>query len=288
MTMRPFESPGGGLSRRSMIILATGIVASADSTTPGASFAAGRSAQPARFQPSQPRCFVLVHGAWHGGWCWKPLAQRLRNLGHLVYAPTLTGLAERSHLARDETDLSTHVKDVAELLRYEDLQDVTLVGHSYSGLVISGVAAEATGRLSNLIYLDAFVPEDGQSFAELAQIGDLKARVKDGLVAPMLSAEQLGLRDPAVRGWASERIGGHPWRCFAEPLRVSVETLSVLPRSYIQTSDLLPQEAAEATTAGFEMFDARPAGHDAMLTDPNRLADLLLAAEGVRTGENPR
>lgn len=243
MTRRSSSVPSGTLSRRSMMKAAASLLGAAGSAAPTTSFSAGPSDKSVSAQVKRPRCFVLVHGAWHGGWCWKPLARRLRSQGHQVYTPTLTGLGERAHLARDETDLSTHVKDVIELLRYEDLQDVELVGHSYSGFVITGVAAEAGDRLSRLIYLDAFVPRDSQSFADLAQISDLQVLIRDGLVAPMLSVEQLGLRDPAVRRWAKARIGGHPWRCFAQPLRLPVEPRPILPRSYIRTSDLGPHPA---------------------------------------------
>src|SRR5262245_44258791 len=103
--------------------------------------------------------FVLVHGAWHGGWCWRKLRTMLRAAGHEVYTPTLTGLGERSHLGNAAVGLATHVRDVANVLFYEDLSSVVLVGHSYGGMVIGGVAHQAPERLAHLVYLDAFVPE---------------------------------------------------------------------------------------------------------------------------------
>ena len=107
--------------------------------------------------------FVLVHGAWHGGWCWSRVAPLLRGAGYPVFAPTLTGLGERLHLLTPQVDLDTHVRDITSLLDYEDLHNVILVGHSYGGMVISGVAETAGTRLAQLVYLDAFLPEDGKA-----------------------------------------------------------------------------------------------------------------------------
>ena len=115
--------------------------------------------------------FVLVHGAWHGGWCFKRVAGLLRRAGHEVYTPTLTGLGERAHLIRPTVSLETHVDDVVGVLRCEELSDVVLCGHSYGGMVISGVAEQAADRLRALVYLDAFVPENGQSLFDLLPSG---------------------------------------------------------------------------------------------------------------------
>ena len=106
--------------------------------------------------------FVLVHGAWHGGWCWQRVTPLLRAAGHEVYAPTLTGLGERAHLADHKIDLVSHVADIAGLLEMEDLEQVVLVGHSYAGMVITGVADRAAARLKRLVYVDAFLPAHGQ------------------------------------------------------------------------------------------------------------------------------
>ena len=111
--------------------------------------------------------FVLVHGTGHGGWCWQKLAPLLRAGGSEVYTPTLTGLGDRSHLLGCGVDLTTHITDVASLLFYEDLLDVILVGHSYAGMVITGVAATVPERLRLLVYLDAYLPDEGQSELDL-------------------------------------------------------------------------------------------------------------------------
>ena len=111
--------------------------------------------------------FVLVHGAWRGGWCWRRVARVLRAAGHDVLTPTLTGLGERAHLMTRETNLSAHIQDVLAVLRWEGLSDVVLCGHSYGGMVVSGVADQAPERIRSLVYLDAFVPKDGESVFEL-------------------------------------------------------------------------------------------------------------------------
>ena len=112
--------------------------------------------------------FVLVHGAWHGGWCYKRVARLLRQAGHEVYTPTLTGLGERAHLMNRGIDLDTHVQDIVGVIRCEELSDVVLCGHSYGGMVITGVAEQIAAKIRSLVYLDAFVPENGKSLLDYA------------------------------------------------------------------------------------------------------------------------
>src|ERR1700680_2292671 len=111
--------------------------------------------------------FVLVHGAWHGAWCWRRVARLLTATGHDVFSPTLTGVAERSHLLRPDIDLDTHIRDVVNEMRWQELRDVVLVGHSYAGMVISGVAEKMEGAIGSFVMLDAFLPESGQSLVDL-------------------------------------------------------------------------------------------------------------------------
>ena len=115
--------------------------------------------------------FVLVHGAWIGGFCWRPNAQALRKAGHEVYTPTMTGLGERIHLMNPSINLDTHITDIVNVIKYEELSDVVLVGHSYGGMVITGVADALPDRITSLVYLDAFVPENGQSLVSLVPPG---------------------------------------------------------------------------------------------------------------------
>src|ERR1044071_8621006 len=112
---------------------------------------------------TDPKTFVLVHGAWHGGWCWRRVSDILEKRGHKVFTPTLTGLGERSHLLRAGVNVSTHVTDIVNVLKWERLSDVVLCGHSYGGLVVSGVAEQAAGEIASIVFLDAFIPQNGDA-----------------------------------------------------------------------------------------------------------------------------
>ena len=152
--------------------------------------------------------FVLVHGAWHGGWCWREVAGRLQSAGHRVFAPTLTGLADRSHLLTRETGLETHILDIVNLLEWEGLDDAVLCGHSYGGMVVTGAADRAAGRLRALVYLDAFVPADGQSLSDMAPPERVDGMLRDaaergdGWKVPPLPASAW-LDDPAQQAWVA-------------------------------------------------------------------------------------
>nr|MDT0665962.1 alpha/beta hydrolase [Micromonospora sp. DSM 115978] len=173
--------------------------------------------------------YVLVHGGGHGGWCYQRVARLLRAAGHEVYTPTLTGLGDRSHLLRPEIDLDLHIRDVVALLRFEDLDDVILVGHSYGGMVITGVADRAAERIGRLVYLDAANPVNGQSLLDVA--GPMIAatrplgKVVDGVELVLLPFEGAGqfygVTDPADLAWMDERLTGHPWKCFEQPLALT-------------------------------------------------------------------
>jgi pimeloyl-ACP methyl ester carboxylesterase len=222
--------------------------------------------------------FVLVHGAWHGGWCWREVAAALRDAEHVVFAPTLSGVAERAHLAA-HVDLSTHIDEVDGLLAFEDLREAVLVGHSYAGLVISGAAAAASDRVSRLVYLDAFVAAEGQSMFDLLRPerqAVYEAGVRNGLI-PSPRPEVFGITDPAVATWTAERLTAQPLQTSAEPL----EQGSSLPSTYIRCTE-------GPLVASFEGFASRlrgapgwgveeiESGHDAMITRPADLAALLV------------
>ena len=173
--------------------------------------------------------FVLVPAAWCGGWCWNKVAPLLRAAGHDVYAPTLTGLGERVHLAHPGIDLDTHVTDVVNVLVFEDLTDVTLVGWSYGGMVVTGVADRAPERLAQLVYLDSVVPEDGQSLYDAAEDdGSMRAAYQERIAAAgtpgflPFRAEGLEARvpDEADRAWMLARIVPHPIATFEQPIRL--------------------------------------------------------------------
>ena len=169
--------------------------------------------------------YVLVHGGAHGGWCYRPVAERLRAAGHEVWAPTLTGLGERSHLRSVDVDLETHLDDVVNVLFYEDLHDVILVGHSYGGVVITGVADRAVDRVGHLVYLDALVPVNGECAADYTEhVAMIRrtSRVIDGVevvLDPDAGGDAtFGVDNPDVRAWMRPRLTPHPWRCFEQTL----------------------------------------------------------------------
>jgi pimeloyl-ACP methyl ester carboxylesterase len=219
--------------------------------------------------------FVLVHGAWHGGWCWRDLAASLRADGHEVHAPTLSGVAERAALAA-HVDLSTHVTELAQLLSFEDVHDAVLVGHSYAGLVISGAADRAGARVSRLVYLDAFIAGDGQSLFDLLRPerrAVYESTIHDELI-PSPPPDVFGITDPAQAAWVSERLTPQPLRTWTEPLAGT----PALPGRYVRCAEGPLVKSFEGFAARFEGEVVEIAtGHDAMITTPAALAALLCA-----------
>lgn len=223
--------------------------------------------------------FVLVHGAWCGGWVWRETARVLRAAGHDVFTPTLTGLGERAHLGNPDVDLDTHVQDIVGVLTYENLKDVILVGHSYSGMVITGVAERAPERLKHLIYLDALVPEDGKS-----RIDFMEAGVVEHFKEIMRSHGETW-RVPTPAGYP--RLTPHPLKTFTQPIRVANPAAAALPHTFIRCtgeSDPLvvtsiAEAAGRARKKGWRYVEL-PANHMPMDTMPRDLAVLLLDLAG--------
>jgi pimeloyl-ACP methyl ester carboxylesterase len=238
-------------------------------------------------EPSAGRAatYVLVHGGAHGGWCYQRVARRLRAAGHEVHAPTLTGLGERSHLLGPDVDLDVHITDVVNVLHYEDLQDVVLVGHSYGGTVITGVADRAGGRVGRLVYLDAAIPENGQSTADLLGNPEFPSvgRVVDGvelfLFPDARTVQVYGVKDPDDLAWMVERLTPHPWRSFAQPLRLtSGARLAAIPQYHIVCASTLARGAIgrlDNARAEGRLWSI-DSGHDLMITAPQAVADALL------------
>ncbi|HEX6020994.1 MAG TPA: alpha/beta fold hydrolase [Solirubrobacter sp.] len=221
--------------------------------------------------------FVLVHGAWHGGWCWRDVATELRAAGHDVHTPTLSGCGEKARLA-PHVDLSVHVDELANLLYFADLREVVLVGHSYGGLPVTGAAARFGARIARLVYLDAFVADDGQSLLNLLRPERRKyyeESAADGLV-PAPSPETLGVVEQA--DWLRDRLTPQPLKTFTEPL--SASATPPVPRTYIRCTQgpMTPSFSGFAVrfrdTAGWDVVDF-DSGHDAMITRPLDLAALL-------------
>ncbi|MBW3552613.1 MAG: alpha/beta hydrolase [Gemmatimonadetes bacterium] len=182
----------------------------------------------------EPTTFVVVHGAWGGGWAWGAVDSMLTSAGHRVSRPTLTGLGERVHLARPETDLETHVTDVVNHLVFERLDDVVLVGHSYGGMVAVGVAHRVPERIRRLVLLDAFLPEDGESVVDA-----VRAAGGESGIGNMVGGAGTG---PIVPAWVDPDA---PWptdvpqplRTFTQPLELRDPAASRLPGTYILTVD---------------------------------------------------
>lgn len=184
------------------------------------------SAEP-RFEHQARPVIMIVHGAWGGGWAFRETEQRLRGLGYDVYRPTLTGLGERAHLATDGVGLGTHIDDIAGVLRFENLHEVILVGHSYGGFVVTGVADREPDRIRRLVYLDAYIPKDGDSWQKLSGENPdrLDAMIQGhGLVPPWVEAGQPYPRDVP-----------HPLRAYTEPIQLDGQAGAGLPVSYILT-----------------------------------------------------
>lgn len=223
-----------------------------------------------------PTTFVLVHGAWHGGWSWKHVAALLRSAGHEVHSPTLTGLAERSHLYSDDIDLGTHIDDVVNEILWNDLVDIVLCGHSYGGMVVTGVAERLPDRVRSIVYLDAFVPEDGQSLNDISG-GDHPAV---GGVPP-IPLEAFGL-GPEHSAWATPKLTPHPPRTFSERLKVTGAFERIPVKVYVQATLGSPPffaTAYEKALASPDWIAAQiECGHEVPIERPEEVAELLLVA----------
>lgn len=227
---------------------------------------------------------VLVHGAWHGGWGWKRLTPLLRRAGHEVFTPTLTGLGERAHLAGPAVDLETHIQDIVGVLETEELQDVLLLGHSYGGMVVTGAADRVPQRIARLVYLDAFVPENGKSLMDYV-VPERGARFREegertGSVTPP-PPSLWGITRPEDAAWLTRHESRHPFASMRQPVRLQNEAaLARIPKAFVYCSS--------PATGSFDQFAARyrndPAwrffelatGHDAMILAPEQLARILL------------
>lgn len=231
--------------------------------------------------------YVLVHGGGHGGWCYGRVSRLLRESGHEVYAPTMTGVGERSHLVSPAVDLAMHVTDIAAVLHYEDLHDVILVGHSYGGMVITGAADRAADRIAKLVYLDAANPVNGQSLVDVAgpviEATRPAGAVVDGVELVLLPSPDAGLfygvTDSDDLAWMADRLTGHPWRCFEQPLDLGNEGgLRAIPQYHIVCTSTLatrdPELIGRARAEG-RLWDI-DTGHDLMITEPESVAAALL------------
>jgi len=230
--------------------------------------------------------FVLVHGGGHGGWCYQYVARIMRKQGQEVYTPTMTGLGEREHLLSPAVDLDMHITDIVKVLQFEDLRDVILVGHSYGGMVITGVADRAADRIGHIVYLDAANPENGQSLVDLAgplmEASRVSGRIVDGIELVLYPGTDpmnyFGLTDPQQIEWIKPKLTPHPWKCFEQKLILNnEEVMRKIPQTHIVCSFTLPFRDVDAlkNASDGRVWDV-DTGHDLMISEPQAVAELLL------------
>ena len=238
--------------------------------------------------------FVLVHGAWHGGWCWHRVQQPLARAGHRVHAVTLTGVGERAHLLSSAITLETHIADVAGVIEAEELQDVVLAVHSYAGMIGTAIADRMGARLRHLVYVDAVVPRPGESWSSTHARAVREARLAGAagsddysLAAPDPNNYGLEGEDDA---WVKRRLTAHPGHTYEAALDFDPQRVAAVPRTFVNcvrpalpTIDAIrprmadPQfwDGAWRGGAGAQVVDL-PTGHDPMVTLPAELVEVLL------------
>jgi pimeloyl-ACP methyl ester carboxylesterase len=229
--------------------------------------------------------YVLVHGAWRGGWIWKRVRRALQTQGHEVFTPSLTGLADRAHLLSPHVDLETHITDVTNLIRWEELTDVVLCGHSYGGCVVSGVADRIPDRIGALVYLDAFAPENGQSLHDTLPPEVRDAQLEgarqfgEGWRVPPITAEEFNV-NAADRDWLNRQSTMQPLATFQQPLRLTGGINNIGNVTFILANGWspspFPQFYEKAKAKGWKTLTME-CGHDVMLDEPEELTEAFLA-----------
>ena len=264
-------------------------------TTAGLSVAvAGSTRWPtaARAQAGS-KTFVLAHGSWHGGWCWKRVTDRLRAKGHTVYAPSYTGMGERAHLLNRNITIDTFVEDLVQFIQSEELSNVILVGHSFGGVPISGAADRIPEKIAHLVYLDSVLVESGRSAFSYYPPAEAEARIKAAEKATNGVAVPVPQQLPAVWGlgkegdpdydWVRRRLSPHPLQSYTTALAFKGPVGNNLPRTYIHSTEpshpvLEDSRKLVRSRSGWKWVDLA-APHDSMITHPDAVVELLLAAQ---------
>lgn len=240
--------------------------------------------------------FVLVHGAWHGAWCWRHVTEALVRAGHRAHAVTLTGVGERAHLMSSTITLETHITDVVNAIQMEEMTDVVLVVHSYGGMLGTAVADRMPARLKHLVYVDAVVPRPGESWSSTHASATREARLAAAQASPDYSFPP---PDPAVFGlqaadhdWVKRRQTPHPGHTYTAPLNFDPQRVATVARTFINctspalaTIDAIRPRLADPkfwdgawlNGAGGVKVVAMATGHDPMVSQPAALTALLLA-----------
>ena len=235
--------------------------------------------------------FLLVHGAWHGAWCWRTVQAALVCAGHRAHAVTLTGLGERAHLLNADIGLQTHIADVRNAIEAEELQDLVLVGHSYAGMLVTAIADQLPGRLAHLVYLDAVVPRPGESWSSTHSPATRKARLDAARASPLFAFPP---PDPVVFGlggadhdWVRRRQTPHPGHTYDDPLEFDARRVATVPRTFVScttpalaTIDAIrPRVVSAAFWDGAWLPGSRvvgmATGHDPMISAPQALVAIL-------------
>jgi pimeloyl-ACP methyl ester carboxylesterase len=248
---------------------------------------ASATAAPRKPAPD-PKTFLLVHGTGHGGWCWTPVARLLRQMGHTVYAPSLTGCGDRYHLRSPQIGLETHIEDLTSLIDVEDLQKVVMVGHSYGGYPMTGACDRRRERIAHAVYMDAPAPRDGDYNAKglgAEGMARMREQLIDGyLMSSNAPAVLAGLGIPAenteLTAWVAKRLRPHPFRTWTDPIRLAHGGSDGLPRSYVFGAAASPMSplrryAMERKVDATFAYQELPCGHDMMLLLPDACAKLL-------------
>jgi pimeloyl-ACP methyl ester carboxylesterase len=251
-----------------------------------AAIAAGRVTAQAQSGPQAGgKRYVLVHGAYGGGWIWRDVAEGLRRQGHRVWTPTQTGLGERSHLLSRQITVETHIGDVANVFETDEISDAILVGHSYGGMAVTGVADRMTDRIRHVVYLDALVPEDGDTAFKILPPGTEEARRKaareqgGGVALPVPGPEAFPIPDGPAKDWFMRRLRPHPIGTYESPVRLSKPAGAGLPVTYVSytappLASIEPSRQRARAKAGWKYVEL-PVPHDVEVPTPEKVVELL-------------
>jgi pimeloyl-ACP methyl ester carboxylesterase len=228
--------------------------------------------------------FVLVHGAWHGGWCYDWVAKRLRAQGHGVFTPTLTGLGERSHLLKDTTDLNTHIEDVLNVIKWQGLDQIILCGHSYGGMIVTAVADAVPEKIANLVYLDAYVPKDGEAIwdymsEERHQVLRKDAQAFNGHAVGAPPPAHFGV-DPRNQEWVASKLTPQPMLTLTQAIKLSGAYGPTRKRVYAYASGPSSMQGFYPELKDDPAWDIKitACGHDQMVDAPDEVAEILIHA----------
>lgn len=237
--------------------------------------------------------FVLVHGAWHGAWCWRDVTEALIRAGHRAHAVTLTGVGERAHLLSTSITLQTHIQDVMQAIEHEEMHDVILAVHSYAGMIGTGVTDRMPERIGHLVYVDAVVPKPGEAWGGTHSRATQESRLKAAEASPDYAfpppgASLFGLNG-AQADWVNRRQTPHPAKPYTEPLAFSIDRVASRPRTFVSCTQptLATIDAIRPRVTDPRFWDGRwlagsrviemATGHDPMVSDPQGLTQILLS-----------